>query len=151
MPSKLRGVTQAMDLLRFNLENDAGKLMDRVSSVDARRESVFEDAHRELDQHSCDLSEIDTFLGDLQGGNGGPSLKGSSGSSGQGQGGGAGALSSPPDPPKVDSDVRVTDTVAATAPEKPAEETATPAVLPQVSPVTTEPERLTINGVQTGS
>ncbi|WP_316214300.1 hypothetical protein [Bradyrhizobium sp. SZCCHNR2032] len=82
MPSKLRGVTQAMDMLRFNLEADAEKLMERVNDTDGRRATVFKDAHRELDQHDSDLREIDAYLNALEGSNGGPSSRGSSGSSG---------------------------------------------------------------------
>jgi hypothetical protein len=84
MPSKLSAARQALDMLRFNVDADSDKLMARIAEVDDRRATVFADAHQSVDEMHGDLGDIDGDLTDLARSNGGPSLKGSSGSSGQG-------------------------------------------------------------------
>lgn len=72
MTPKLRGVRASMDKLRHALETDADKLSSRIQAADARRGAVFEASHGVLDGVERDLKEVEDFVTDMEGSNGGP-------------------------------------------------------------------------------
>lgn len=81
MSIKLRGVTSALAKLHHDLDQQAEKLTNRIVSTQEHGTAVFAQAHRRLDGAASDLAEVDKLISELEAGNGGPTLDGSSESS----------------------------------------------------------------------
>jgi hypothetical protein len=81
MSLKLRGVTAALARLHHDLDLQAEKLTDRITSTQDRGNAVFAQAHKRLDGAAQDLDEVNKLISDLENTNGGPISDGSDGSS----------------------------------------------------------------------
>jgi len=81
MNPKLRGIAGAMAKLNHGLEARAEKLLTRIGDAETRGEATFATAHRQIDEAEAALADVDKFMSDLAGANGGPTLDGSQESS----------------------------------------------------------------------
>lgn len=78
---KLQGLAKAMKMLESDLEDDSGKLMKKVADLGARGKAAIAKADQKLDAKAAILDEIETYVKDLEGSNGGDPLDGSSNTS----------------------------------------------------------------------
>lgn len=74
MTPKFRGVSSALSKLQHALDSDAEKLINRISRADERREAVFKKSHESVSAAEQSLDDIEKFIGELEGSNGGPSM-----------------------------------------------------------------------------
>lgn len=72
---KLRGVTERLRRLQYDLETDADKLTSRIEAADARRETVFKKSHETVAQAHASLDEVDQFITELDRSNSGNPLE----------------------------------------------------------------------------
>lgn len=120
----LQGLTKAMDMLEYNLEEDAKVLMKKIERVGERGKEAMVKGHARIDGVASRVAEVDRFVTAIEGSNGGDPLEGSSGSSGGQQ---EQASRSPGDEQVITSDD-----------------------VGKVEDVLAEPEKLTVNGVSNG-
>lgn len=78
----LQGLTKAMDMLEHDLESDAQGLMAKIQTVGQRGKAAMAKGHARIDGVASRVTEVDKFVTELEGSNGGDPLGGSSGSSG---------------------------------------------------------------------
>jgi hypothetical protein len=81
MTPKLRGVAAALAKLKSAVEDDASKLLTRIEDAGKQAESAFTGSHGVLDVMNKDVQDIENFVRDLAGHNGGDPLGGSDGTS----------------------------------------------------------------------
>lgn len=72
MTPKFRGVTDALKKLQHNLDADASKLLERIESADARRDTVFKKSQDTVAAAHGTLDGIDSFIDELERTNAGP-------------------------------------------------------------------------------
>ena len=75
---KLQGLAKAMKMLESDLEDDAGKLLEKVESVGARGRAAIAKGHDKIDSKANIVGEIESYVAALEGANGGPTLGDSS-------------------------------------------------------------------------
>jgi hypothetical protein len=79
MTPKFKGLRAAMDKLRSGIDDEAGKLLDRVEGLASKEApEAFALAHGALDVVKSDIKEITDFITDLSKSNGGGPLDDSS-------------------------------------------------------------------------
>ncbi|MGR4929048.1 hypothetical protein ACIPUD_19965 [Bradyrhizobium sp. CAR08] len=69
---KFRGLAKAMALLEHNLEDGAGKLMEKIESVGSRGETALADGHTKVDGIAGRVAEVEDFVAAIEGSNGAP-------------------------------------------------------------------------------
>lgn len=78
----LQGLTKKMDMLEHDLERDAQGLSTKIDSVGARGKAAMAKGHARMDGVASRIDEVDKFVSEIEGSNGGDPLDGSSDSSG---------------------------------------------------------------------
>lgn len=77
----LQGLTKAMDMLEHDLESDAKGLMTKIQGVGQRGKAAIGKGHARIDGVASRVAEVDKFVTEIEGSNGGDPLDSSSGSS----------------------------------------------------------------------
>jgi hypothetical protein len=72
----VRGVASAMDKLRHELDDMAGKLLARVEETGKRGVAAFEKAHERLSASDSELKEVEDLVAGMEQSNGGPTSGG---------------------------------------------------------------------------
>jgi hypothetical protein len=72
MTPQFAGIGTALQKLKFNFNQDATKLTNRIANVDQRRSVAFEKANTSLDSAEAQVNEVESFVADLEGSNGAP-------------------------------------------------------------------------------
>jgi hypothetical protein len=85
MVPKFAGLSQALGLMRHELETQAQDLMNDITSTTAEAKDAFGQARQEVGKAKAAVADVKAFVADLKGGNGGPTSSDSSGSSDQSQ------------------------------------------------------------------
>lgn len=85
MVPKFAGLSQALGLMRHELETQAEDLMKDITSTTAEAKDTFGQAKAEVTKAKAAVADVKAFVAELQGGNGGPTLSDSSASSDQSQ------------------------------------------------------------------
>lgn len=75
---KLQGLAKAMKMLESDLEHGAGKLLEKVEAVGARGKAAIAKGHDKIDSKASIVGEIESYVAELEGANGGPTLGDSS-------------------------------------------------------------------------
>jgi hypothetical protein len=83
MTPKLAGLSTALATLQHGLEDQAGKLLDRVNAVNVRTAAAMAKANTQMAATEQAAADIEAFANSLEGSNGGPSLSDSSATSDQ--------------------------------------------------------------------
>lgn len=83
MTPKLAGLSGALAILQHSLEDQAGKLLDRVNAVNVRTAAAMAKANTQMAATEQAAADIEAFANSLEGSNGGPTLSDSSATSAQ--------------------------------------------------------------------
>jgi hypothetical protein len=70
----LQGLTKAMDMLEHDLETGAKGLHIKIASVGDRGKAALTKGHQKMDAVAGRISEVEKFVTDLEGSNGGDPL-----------------------------------------------------------------------------
>lgn len=78
---KLQGLAKRMAMLEHNMEDGAGKLLDKIEAVETRGVAALAKGHTKIDGIGSRVAEVESFVTALEGANGGDPLDDSSESS----------------------------------------------------------------------
>lgn len=79
----LQGLTKAMDMMEHDLELGAKGLHTKIASVGDRGKAALTKGHQKMDAVASRIGEVEKFVTDLEGSNGGDPLSDSSATSDQ--------------------------------------------------------------------
>lgn len=74
MTPKFRGIGERLKKLQHHLDDQAGKLDEKITATEERSVGVFANAHKNLDAAHKNLADVDHLLDDIERSNQGPPL-----------------------------------------------------------------------------
>ncbi len=71
---KLSGLADAIHKLHYGLEHRADKLTHRIAEAETKADTTFKNAHATMDGIEGHVEDVERYLSEITGANGGPLL-----------------------------------------------------------------------------